>query len=65
MSEDLMPEGNGWIRPNGARKFHYFEAGRSLCGRYGFMFAQGDKDTGKYNDSDCAQCVKELKKRRK
>ena len=64
MSSELMPAGNGWAKPPGSRKWHYFEKTRSLCGRYGFMKEEGDKDTGNYNDGDCAKCVKELKKRK-
>ena len=63
MTDDLMPEGYGWIRPERAKKFHYFEKKSSLCGRYGFMFAPGEKDTGNYSNDDCAKCVKILKKR--
>ena len=65
MNDSLMPEGYGWVKPPSAKKYHYFEKKFSLCGRYGFMFAHGDKDTGNYSDEDCAKCTKELKKRTK
>ena len=61
--EDLMPKGNGWHMPSNSRKYHYFEESRSLCSRFGFMMVQGSKDTGSYDDGDCAKCVKDLKKR--
>jgi len=64
-SEDhtLMPKGNGWHMPPASRKYHYFEDTRSLCSKYGFMNAQGTKDSGEYADDDCAKCVRALKKR--
>lgn len=61
--EDLMPKGFGWHLPPNSRKYHYFESGMSLCGKYGFMMVQGSKDLDDYTSEDCAKCVKKLKKR--
>lgn len=61
--EDMMPKGFGWHMPSRSRKYHYFESGTSLCGKYGFMMVQGSKNTGNYDSGDCAKCVKVLKKR--
>ena len=55
----------GWHRPPGSRKFHYFTEGgtRALCMRYGFAFgAELQPDEGTSKD-DCAVCRKKLDKR--
>jgi len=64
-STGWMAKGYGWHMPPNAKKFHYFENGRSLCGRYDGTKVKGTKDGG--GDStphDCAKCGKTLDKRR-
>ena len=59
-----MAKGYGWHMPPSARKFHYFENGRSLCGRYDGVKAKGTSDDGYSTSYDCAKCRKTLDKRR-
>ena len=60
MSEDRQ----GWHRPPGSRKFHYFVGGgaRSLCGNWGFAFhAELDahkKGAPAQQRDDCKECWK-------
>ena len=64
MSTDKPQE--GWHRPPGSRKFHYFvNAGlTSLCHRYGFAFdAVLQPDNGKASSDDCTECRKKMTKR--
>ena len=44
----------GWFRPWESKKWHYFRAGRSLCGKWGFP---GELSNGMDNSPDnCADC---------
>lgn len=60
MGEVAEPRGWGW--PMNSRKAHYFEAGRSLCGRWMFWGRDLLDDVARSPD-DCAACWKALVKR--
>lgn len=52
----------GWAWLSNSPKWHYFVAGRSLCGKW--LMVSGDLEQGKDNSPDnCAICRRELKKR--
>lgn len=34
---DQVQAGRGWFSPLGSQKAHYMIAGRSLCGRWGYL----------------------------
>ena len=53
----------GWAKPGAAAKFHYFEDGRSLCGRWAFG-GDLEEDDDKTSPGDCKACAKKLAKRR-
>ena len=50
----------GWARPMISRKWHWFEAGKtiSICGRYGYL--ADDREQGEDDSPDnCAACRKQ------
>jgi len=52
----------GWGPPSQSRKWHYFIAGRSLCGSFGW-FDKDPLEQGNDNSADnCAACKKKLAK---
>jgi hypothetical protein len=55
----------GWYGPPSARRFHYFRAGRSLCGKWAVL-APADHvpwDCAYENvPGDCAECARLLAK---
>jgi hypothetical protein len=56
----------GWIRPEGARRWHFQAAdGRTLCGNYG-MFPESAlrPDTDYSTSEDCAVCRRKLDARK-
>lgn len=51
----------GWGKPPGSRKWHYFRNATALCGRYGFRLTDDNEpDTGKPSPDDCTACRKKL-----
>lgn len=63
MTEDRA---EGWVRPEGARRWHFQAAsGRTLCGRYG-GFPEGSLrgDTTYPTSEDCAGCRRRLDDRK-
>ncbi len=63
----MIPEpgrGDGWHWPVNAKKAHYFESGRSACGRWLFFGIQEDpsqvpgEEPGR---DDCRPCWKKAK----
>ena len=52
----------GWGFPSQSRKWHYFRAGRSLCGKFGW-FDRDPLELGNDNSPDnCMACKKRLQK---
>lgn len=58
----MTKRNEGWGRPNGSRKFHWFtDDGRSLCRAYGFYSGPLEPDNGTpCTPTDCAKCRKLL-----
>ncbi len=59
----MIPEpgrGEGWHWPANAKKAHYFEGGRSLCGRWLFFgFQEQSQERGdESGHDDCRPCWK-------
>lgn len=54
-----MPE--GWAAVFSARKYHYFIAGRSLCGKWMTVAVDLEPDDGPHPD-DCTPCRRALDK---
>jgi len=55
----------GWAWPLNSRKAHYFEEGRSLCGRWMFFGSQ-DQPEGlgeQPGKDDCVVCWRKAKQR--
>ena len=51
----------GWAAVAGAKKFHYFEEGRSLCGRWMYWGAIYQSDQGESDPArDCKGCSKKV-----
>lgn len=51
----------GWWKPTGSRKWHYFKEGTALCGNWG-LFGNEILETGNDDSSDnCEGCRKKLK----
>ena len=57
----------GWWQPRDAKRYHYFVAGRSLCGRWGKYGPGGWEPEGGLAEEpgpdDCAPCWRKAKKR--
>ena len=68
MDEQAVGTREGWARPFGSRKLHYFreqDGGFSLCRKYGFFadfgsFDERDLDDGVPGPEDCVPCRREL-----
>jgi hypothetical protein len=58
----------GWMaeKPLHVPRYHYIQATRSLCGRYGFYRGELSRDSGLATRSpeDCAECFKRLRRLR-
>ncbi len=62
MADDETPK-EGWWWPSNAGKAHYMRNGRSLCGRWGTMFANPRLEQGNDNSRDnCAACKRKVLK---
>jgi hypothetical protein len=53
----------GWGFPGQSRKCHYFEASRSLCGKWALFRERLEPDTGTKSPDDCAECRRRLDKK--
>lgn len=55
---------HGWAFPLNARKAHYFNAGRSLCGTWFFLGepSQNQKTGGAPGPDDCKTCWRRARK---
>jgi hypothetical protein len=60
MSDYKIEIAKGWGWPQISRKAHYFEGGRSLCGKmlYTGLLEQGNDES----QDNCAECKKRLAK---
>jgi hypothetical protein len=62
---DEKKKAKGWGRPTPtARKFHYFDGFRSLCGNYGWLGPADMLEEGKdIHPENCKACQKKLAER--
>lgn len=64
---ESSPEGNrresGWGFPGLSKRFHYFENGISLCGKWMYR-GQLEPDTGTQGKEDCKECYRRLERRK-
>jgi len=54
----------GWVKLLNAKKFHWIEDGRSLCGKWGYFGKNPeayDQDTTEKRD-ECKECRRKLNK---
>jgi hypothetical protein len=52
--------GWGWLKPRLGRTSHYFEAGLSLCGRWGWLRGWWYRPHRPVHDRCCQDCLREL-----
>lgn len=56
---NTKPEGWGWL--TNSPKWHYFQDGRSLCGRW-FTFSKNFEDGNETSPDNCKSCVTKKQK---
>ena len=59
--EKLAVGREGWTWILGSRKWHYFRAGKALCGQFLLLSSAGLQMGGDDSPDNCALCRKRLK----